>query len=196
MRTRIPLLASLLTLAPLGAADFVAAGDPPLERLPLTADDIAGVTGLNLYKFRVAMEPATAFSIDISVQDTPDAKPRIVSRYAFTADDDAEAVELRLSFLPMDDSLRGVLLSQDEEVTYRINGTNCSPSGLATVIALPLREIPGTRETLMAMNAEVSSELSDENEVCLIAVLASPEGEPPSTRKSYPRAKVSVRLNE
>ena len=48
------------------------------------------------------------------------------------------------------------------------------------------------RKTLIPMTAVRSSKLSDKNEICLIAILATDDGEPASMQKSYPRAKVSV----
>lgn len=167
-----------------------------LKRLPLTAGDISSVTGLNIYKFRVAMKPGTPFEVAISVQDARDAEPRFLNRQSFASDEDAQAVDLRLSFLPRDNKLRGVLLSQDDEVDYRIDCQACSPSGTATIISLPLHEIPGTRKTLIPMTAKRSHNLSDENETCLIAIIASQEGQSVSMQECFPRAKVSVRLTE
>ncbi len=185
-----------ILIALLGSTVFGVAAEPPLARLPLTASDISSVTGLNIYKFRVPMKPATEFEIIISVQDTPDAKVRFFDRQSFTSDDDADAVDLLLSFLPRDNSLRGVLLSQEEDVAYRVDCPNCSPSGIATNISLPLRDIPGTRKTLIPMTAKQSLALSDENEICLIAILASQDGKPVSTQKSYPRATVSLLITD
>ena len=188
------LLGLLAVAVPAGATR---AGEPQsLERLPVTAEDLAGVLGLNIYKFRVAMRPETEFDVVVSVQAAPDAAPRILSRHSFTSPAGADAVDLRLSFLPRDDTARGVLLTQDEEAVYRISCPDCSPGGIVTIIPLPLRDVPGTRKTLMPVNARLSAELSGENETCLVAILASASGEPPSARKSYPRAKISVKFKE
>lgn len=162
------------------------------QKLPLTANDIAGVTGLNIYKYRIAMQPGTRFDVAVSVQDAPDAKPRFVSRNEFTSDDDVDGVDLLLSFLSRDNTLRGVLLSQDEEISYRVDCPRCSPAGIATNISLPLNDVPGTRKTLMLVTADQSAKLTGENEICLIAILATQDGKPASIQKSYPRAKVSI----
>lgn len=176
---------------------LVCADDPwRLERLPLTAADISSVTGLNVYKYRIAIKPGTKFDVVVSVLDSPTSKPRFLNRQAFTSDDDVNSVELLLSFLPKDNTLRGVLLSQDEEVAYRIDCPSCSPSGIATNISLPLSNVRGTQKTLIPLTMDRSIEISDENEICLIAILASKDGKPVSLQQSYPRAKVSVVLSD
>ena len=163
-----------------------------LERLPLSANDISSVTGLNIYKFRVGMKPGTKFDVTVSVLDAPDAKPRLMSRQTFRSNDDVTEPDLLLSFLSRDNSLRGVLLSQDEEIVYRVECPQCSPTGIATIISLPLSDIPGTRKTLIPMTADQSAKLSDTNEVCLIAILAADDGKAVSMQRSYPRAKISL----
>lgn len=165
-----------------------------LEKLSVTASDLASVTGLNIYKYRIAIKPGTKFDVAISVLDSPDSKPRFLNRQTFTSDNDVDTVDLLLSFLPRDNTLRGVLLSQDEDVEYRIDCPRCSPSGIATNISLPLSNVRGTRKTLIPLTMDRSLEISDENEICLIAILAKEDGKPASMQKSYPRAKVSVVL--
>ena len=191
-------LMSILFFAalPFAVSDRLTRADEPikLEKLPLTASDISSVTGLNIYKYRIAINPGTKFDIAVSVIDSPNSKPQFLNLQTFTSDDDVDAVDLLLSFLPRDNTLRGVLLSQDEEVAYRIDCPQCSPSGIATNISLPLSDVRGTRKTLIPMTMDRSIEISDENEICLIAILASEDGEPASMQKSYPRAKVSVVL--
>jgi hypothetical protein len=183
-----------LASLPFAAAGGLAGADEPvkLERPSLTANDIAGVTGLNIYKYRITMKPSTKFDVVISVLDAPDAKPRILRRNAFTSKNDKDVVELLLSFLPRDNTLRGVLLSQDEEINYRIDSQDCSPTGIATIISLPLSDIRGTRKTLIPMTANVSAEHSGDSEVCLIAILADEDGKMDAMQERYPRAKVSV----
>ena len=177
------------------SGDLARADEPvKLENLPLTASDISSVTGLNIYKYRIAMKPGTKFDVAVSVIDSPNSKPRFLNRQTFTSDDDVDAVELLLSFLPRDNTLRGVLLSQDEEVEYRIDCPQCSPAGIATNISLPLSNVRGTQKTLIPLTRDRSKEISDENEICLIAILASEDMKPASMQKSYPRAKVSVML--
>lgn len=186
----------LIASLPFAYSGVLARADEParLEKLPLTASDISSVTGLNIYKYRIAIKPGTKFDVTVSVIETPSSKPRFLNRQTFTSDDDVDAVDLLLSFLPRDNTLRGVLLSQDEEVAYRIDCPQCSPSGIATNISLPLSNVRGTRKTLIPMTMDRSSEFSDENEICLIAILSSEDGKPASMQKSYPRAKVSVVL--
>ena len=162
----------------------------------MTAGDITGVTGLNIYKFRIPMKPDTKFDIAISVQDAPGERPRYVSRHSLTSHADANAVDLLLSFLPHDERIRGVLLSQDEEINYRVECPECSPSGFGTVISLPLNELRGTHKTLVPMTSRLSSKLSSEDEICLIAILASDPGQSLSTKEIFPRAKVSVQFTE
>jgi len=185
-----------IALAAVLASTNVTNADEPsrLELLPLTASDISSVTGLNVYKYRIAIKPGTKFDVAVSVLDAPNSKPRFLNRQTFTSGDDVDAVDLLLSFLPRDNTLRGVLLSQDEEVAYRIDCQKCSPPGIAANIPLPLSNVRGTRKTLIPMTMDRSIEISAENEICLIAILASEEGKPASMQKSYPRAKVSVVL--
>lgn len=193
MRTHCMTMLCIVSLTVAASVGLAMADEPKkLEELSLTAKDIAGVTGLNIYKYRITMKPGTKFDVVVCVVDAPDARPRTLSRNVFTSDDDVEAVDLLLSFLPRDNTLRGVLLSQDDEISYRIDSPQCSPTGIATNISLPLSEIRGTRKTLIPMTADRSAELSDESEVCLIAILATEDGKPASMQKSYPRAKVSV----
>lgn len=167
-----------------------------LKRLPLNARDLVSVAGLNIYKYRVPMKPGTTFEIVVSEQDAVDEDPRLLSRQSFTSHADSETVDLLLSFLPRDETLRGVLLSQDEEVEYRVDCPSCSPSGMATNISLPLQEIPGKQKTLIPMTGKRSRKLSKENEICLIAIVVSQEGRPISLKKSFPRAQVSVKITE
>ncbi|EMI46048.1 hypothetical protein [Rhodopirellula sp. SWK7] len=186
-------VACLGLIVALGTTGVVNADETSrLERLPLTADDISSVIGLNIYKFRIAMDSRTEFQIAVSVQNAADAKSRFLNRQTFTSDEGTKAVDLLLSFLPRDDTVRGVLLSQDEEIEYRVRCSRCYPSGITTIISLPLSEIPGTQKTLIPMTADRSEKLSGEHETCLIAILASEAGNPVSMQNSYPRAKISV----
>jgi hypothetical protein len=188
-------ISCIALMAILATTNLTNADEPSrLEQLPLTAADISGVTGLNIYKYRIALKPGTKFDVAVSVLDAPNSKPRFLNRQTFTSGGDVDAVDLLLSFLPRDNTLRGVLLSQDEEVAYRIDCPQCSPSGIATNISLPLSNVRGTRKTLIPMTTDRSIETSEENEICLIAILASEDGKPASMQKSYPRAKVSVVL--
>ena len=193
-----PQMLSTLTLALFSlvvSGGFVRADEPvKIEELPLTASDISSVTGLNIYKYRIAIKRGSKFDVAIFVLDSPNSKPRFLNRQTFTSDDDVDAVDLLLSFLPRDNTLRGVLLSQDEEVAYRIDCPRCFPSGVATNISLPLSDVRGTEKSLVSLTMDRSKEISGENEICLIAILASQEGKPASMRKSYPRAHVSVML--
>lgn len=186
----------LVASLPFTYSNGLARADEParLEKLPLTASDISSVTGLNIYKYRIAIKPGTKFDVAISVLDSPDSKPRFLNRQTFTSDNDVDTVDLLLSFLPRDNTLRGVLLSQDEDVEYRIDCPRCSPSGIVTNISLPLSNVRSTRKVLIPLTMDSSLEISDENEISLIAILAKEDGKPASMQKSYPRAKVSVVL--
>lgn len=186
-------LVTLLTLLP-AYSGFCEEVPGPVKCLPLTAEDIADVTGLNIYKFRVAVEPGAAFELVIAEQDAADEVPRLLARSSFTSYSDANSIDLRLSFLPRDNALRGVLLSQDEDIEYRVDCEHCSPSGLATNIPLPLRDLPGTQKTLFPKPGKITQELSTEDEICLITILASENGRPASLETSYPRAIVSVKF--
>lgn len=187
-------LVTLLTLFALLLSNGVLLAEEPgtIQRLPLSAGDIASVTGLNIYKFRIAMNPGAKFDVAVSVQNDAASEPRSLERHSFTSDDDTDRVDLLLSFLSRDDKLRGVLLSQEKEVVYRVDCSGCSPPGIATIISLPLNEIPGTQKTLIPMTAERSAVFSDENEVCLIAIVASKAGKPVTMTESFPRAKISI----
>lgn len=197
MQTCVKPIGLLVLLAALSSSPSLRADEPlQLERLPLAAEDISGVLGLNIYKFRIPVKPSTQFKLVVSVQDTADDEPRVINRNSFTSSDDAQTVDLLLSFLPRDNTLRGVLLSQDEEVSYRVDCSQCDPSGISTIISLPLNDVRGTEKTLIPMTKERSATLSDENEICLIAILASKDGKPASMQESYPRAKVSVTFSE
>lgn len=187
----------LLALFALSVSNRVLVADEPspIQRLPLSAGDITSVTGLNIYKYRIAMEPGTKFEVAVSVQNDADSKPRFLHRHSFVSDTGTDGVDLLLAFLPRDEKLRGVLPSQDEEVEYRVDCSGCSPRGIGTIMSLPLNEIPGTHKTLIPMAAERFGDLPDENEVCLIAIIASKPGKPVPTNEAFPRAKISVRFN-
>src|SRR3990172_9951551 len=69
-----------------------------LQRLRLDADDLADVTGLNVYKFQVDMPKGQRFWLVLREFREKDREPRVLHRYSFRKDDEAPVV-LRLAFL-------------------------------------------------------------------------------------------------
>ncbi len=67
------------------------------------------------------MKPGKKFDVAVSVLDAPNSKPRFLSTKPLLPTMTSMLLICLLSFLPRDNTLRGVLLSQDEEVAYRID---------------------------------------------------------------------------
>ncbi len=119
----------------------------PFQRTPLSADDLAAVTGLNVYKFRLEMPKGERFTVMVREFPAKDAEAKVLQSQNLEKTRDGPMI-LRVSFLRLDRKLDGVLLKQEERAEYGVECEACDPSGFFTVIQNPLFQVPGTEKIL------------------------------------------------
>ena len=157
------------------AAAIPGAGPRPggdFQHLKLEADDLAQVTGVNVYKFRVAMPRGQRFRVALREVRAEGAEPRVLHQQPFVKGSD-EPVTVRVGFLRADRKLAGFLLSEEKEAEYRVDCSGCTPGGFATVVPLPLADVPPTGKTLMVSGSQEMAAAPGLKGVRLLAVAAS-----------------------
>ena len=192
---RTYIAAGTLAFAPLLAIVYAAERRVviPFQKVSVNTDELIGATGLNIYKFQVDMPKGQGFRVILRSLESRDSGARELHSWAFTKDGDAPTT-LLVSFLRRDGKLGGVLLSQEEEAEYRLDCPGCTPSGIATIVPLPLA---GTNKTLFVHRSDKDNEHFDGlDETRLITVVRSELGEPAPPPTSYPRVELVVQREQ
>lgn len=169
----------------------------PFQRAKLDADDLAEVTGLNLYKFRLDLPKGQRFKVVLRELRSADEKPRVPFWFAFQHDTD-KPLELRVAFIRADRKLAGFLLGTEKEAEFRLDCPGCSPSGVGTIIERPLLDLPPTQRTLFVHRSEKDNEqqwkLKDTRLITLVGREKADEGKPAPPPTGFPRAELVVEL--
>jgi hypothetical protein len=163
--------------------------DISFQYLKLDANDLAEVTGVNIYKFQVAMPKGQKFRIVFREVDAKEARPRVLHQMSLVKESDTP-VTLRVGFMRSDRKLASFLLSEEKEAEYRVDCSGCSPSGYATIVPLPLANIPLTDKTLMVSASDKQAKEMGKG-TALIRVVARDivKGGMPT---SFPRAELVI----
>ncbi len=172
------------------------AGPKPFEKLNLSADDLIAATGLNIYKFRVHVPDGKKFRVVLRERSDKDAPAKVIHQYAFQKDEKATLVVMRVSFLRRDRKLAGVLLSQEDEAEYRIDCSDCSPGGIATIVSLPLGHVRPTEKVLFVHRSQKDMQEWGVNEQRLMTIVASEPGKPASPPTTFPRAELVIEKDD
>src|SRR5262249_37501393 len=118
------------------------------RKLNLNADDIADVTGVNIYKFKVNIAKGQKFRVLIREFNEKGAEPRILFRHGGFRNQTKEETVVGISFTRRDGKFEGVLLYQEKDALFRFNCEGCCPGGIATFVPIPLADVPGTEKLL------------------------------------------------
>jgi RNA polymerase sigma factor (sigma-70 family) len=125
----------------------------PFRLMPRTADDLAEVTGLNVYKYRLDLPKGQRFRILWEAFPKKGAPERWLWHHDFEKKEEGPLV-LRVSFLRRDRKMQGVLLSQEKEAEFRLDCPGCHPPGLATIVSKPLADSPQDGQLLVVFESE------------------------------------------
>jgi hypothetical protein len=166
-------------------------GSIPFQMVGLSADDLVEATGLNLYKYQVDMPKGQRFRVVIRDRESEDAPARVLFTFPFQKSEDGPTT-FRVSFLRRDHALHGVLLSEEKDAEFRFDGPGCTPSGIVTIVPLPLSGIEGTRKTCFVHKSDKDNERDGLKEMRLISIVASEPGKPAPPPTSYPRAELVI----
>ncbi|HTN04805.1 MAG TPA: hypothetical protein VL132_23155 [Planctomycetaceae bacterium] len=161
-----------------------------LERLPIDADDLVSATGLNIYKFQTQLPKDQKFEVVLREIEAKDHTPRVLHRFPFRHGAEGPVI-LRASFLRRDRKLEGVLLNGGQEAEYRLELPDCSPSGIATIVAVPLAGLAPTQKTLFVHGSTRDQSHLEPGEIGLLTLVASEPGKPASMN-AYPRAELLI----
>jgi RNA polymerase sigma factor (sigma-70 family) len=160
------------------------------HKVALGTDDLVDATGLDIYKFQIDLKKGQRFRVVLRVlesKDTP-ARQRVAHEFQKTGDG---ATTIRVSFLRTDRKLQGFLLSNEAQAEYRLGCSECTPTGLATIVENPLGDRDPTRRSLAINESEIANKRNGIDDTQLISVFAS-EGGRPADPSAYPRAELIV----
>jgi hypothetical protein len=168
-----------------------AEGGQRFQKLKLDADDLADITGVNIYKFQLNIAKGERFRVVLREVKEKDAEPRVLHQFPFVKESDAPTI-IRVGFLRMDRKLAGFLLSEEKQAEYRVDCSGCSPGGFATIVPLPLADVPPTRKTLYVSQSDTDAKRTGMKGMQLITVVASEPGQPAALPTTFPHATLVV----
>jgi RNA polymerase sigma factor (sigma-70 family) len=161
--------------------------DKSFQKLKLDADDLAEVTGVNIYKFQVNIPKGQRFRVVLREVKEKDAEPHVLHQYSFLKET-ADPLVIQVAFLRRDQKLAGALLSGEKDAEYRVVCAGCSPSGIVTIVPIPLADVPPTRKTLFVLQSDKQAQQIGLKGMQLITLVASEPGKPAPPPTSAPRA--------
>jgi RNA polymerase sigma factor (sigma-70 family) len=139
-------------------------------------DELVNHTGLNIYKFVANIPKGKRFRVVWRQMNTPGGN-RVLYIYPLQKKTDAPTTIL-VSFLRRDGKLGSVLLSDDDEAQFRLDCSGCDPSGIATIVPLPMAGREITQKTLIVHKTDQQNGLPKVKGMRLITLLASEPGKP------------------
>ncbi len=139
-------MAASATIPPALAEDEL-----PVKRAAVDFTDIADLTGLDVYKYEVELKRGDKVRATLEEQRELGAKPSNHLNVEATASRDGTAV-LSVAFLRQDRKLASVLLSNEEEMTFRITWSGVASRGLNGIIEPPLHDVPLSQKSLQVHN--------------------------------------------
>jgi hypothetical protein len=165
--------------------------DQEFHRLKLDADDLAEVTGVNVYKFQVAMPKGQHFRVVLREVREEGAEPRVLHQFSFVKESELPTT-VRVGFLGSDRKLAGFLLSEEKQAEYRVDCPGCSPPGIATVLSQPLGNVPITRKMLFVSGSDKQAREMGLKGLQLITVVDREPGKAVQTATGTPRAELVI----
>src|SRR5262249_2693827 len=131
------------------------AGKPPFgfTRLALDANDLADAYSLNVYMFRVEIPKGQQFHVVLRELDAEDAAPRELKRFSFRQEDKDGPTALRVELRRVDGA-GGVLLTEQKQAGFRVSCPYCQPTGMASVVPVPLSGVKLTERTLIVHQSD------------------------------------------
>lgn len=159
-----------------------------IQKLKLDADDLADITGVNVYKFQINMPKGQRFRVVLRELKTADAQPRGLHQFSFQKESDAP-ITLRVGFLRADRKLASFLLSEETQAEYRVDCSGCSPGGFATIVPQLLAQVPPVQKLLLIGQYDKHVKQIGPKGVPLISIVVNEQG---SSATSFPRAELVV----
>jgi hypothetical protein len=160
------------------------------QKVALGTDDLVEAAGLDIYKFQVGLAKGQRFRVVLQVLETKETPARVLSAHEFQKTGDGAAI-IRVSFLRTDRKLQGFLLSNEAQAEYRLDCSECTPGGFATIVKNPLGDQVPTRRSLAINKSDKSNKRNGINETQLISLFASEVGRP-GDPSAYPRAELVI----
>lgn len=181
------------------AAPKKAKPTPSIQKVNVSAQDLADVLSLNVYKFRMDLPKGQKFRLLIREFSIKGAVPKQHSAYDIEKSSDKPAT-LRVAFI-RDDRLTGsAIFSRDEWMQYRVESTGCKPHPVGTMVHVPLVYLEPTRKTLIRSyeSSEREKLRKTRKEIRLLTVVKSEPGKPsPSdTTTTFPRWELVIQLKK
>jgi hypothetical protein len=162
------------------------------QRIGLSADDLADVTGLDVYKFRVDLTKGRRFHVVLRVRQDEMSPTRELVGIPFQSKSDGPT-NVCVSFLRTDGKLQGFLLSTEPRAQYRVNCSGGATGGFVIVIENPLGDIAPELRGLLAHQSNERNAHGGLKETRLITVAAQkPGGGRGLDMSGYPRAEVVI----
>jgi RNA polymerase sigma factor (sigma-70 family) len=149
---------------------------PSFRQESVGVDELVNHTGLNIYKFVANIPKGKRFRVVWRQVNTPGGD-RVLYIYPLQKKTDAPTTIL-VSFLRRDGKLGGVLLSDDDGAQFRLDCSGCDPSGIATIVPLPMAGREITQKTLIVHKTDQQNGLPKVKGMRLITLLASEPGKP------------------
>jgi len=157
--------------------------------LALDANDLADALSLNIYKFKIDIAKGQKFNVILRERDDKDAEPRELKRFSFQRDEGEGPTILRVDFTRKDGMIGGVLLTEEKEAVFRVTCPDCTPTGIVSIVPVPLSEAKPTEKILMVHQSDKFNEQQGLKETRLMTIIVKAKNTGPM---NYPRAELVV----
>jgi hypothetical protein len=176
---------------PPAGGDAATAGEPAVRfnLLSLDANDLADANGLNIYKFKLEVPKGRPFHVVLRELDSKDGPPRELRRFTFRRGEREGPTTLRVDFTRRDGAVGGVLLTEQKDAVFRISCPDCTPTGLATIVPVPLSGVKLTERILLVHQSDMDNTRWGVKEARLLTVVRNVRSSSPT---DYPRAELLV----
>lgn len=199
MNKRLTVLAAglmgLLALTPIiiGAdTPKVVKDTPTLEKLEIDMSDLLSVTFLNIYKYHLVLPQSSRFHVILREQHSAESPPRILSDDVFHVGNKND-LNLRISFLSLEDRFSGVLLSDEKQAEFRIAIDGTTEPEVVRIVPVPLADVD---RTYLVMAAHIDTQhpkwASQDGAIQLLAIFPSTPANQHVADRGYPRAELVV----
>jgi len=184
------ILVSVVVVGSFVARAVVSNGAIPFQRLDLNVTDLVAAAHLNIYKYRLRLQPGQRFKVILREQRSADAGPRILFEHSFVRDDAPDAT-MRISFLRRDNKFAGVLLSGEKDAHLDIWCEGCTSNGLGTIVPVPLSDIR-TGIVLRSHHSESHRIKAENGEAQLLSLFPSTSRAAETSNPNFPRAELVI----
>lgn len=160
------------------------------EKLNLNVTDLVAVANLNIYKYKLRLQPGQRFNVILREQRSAETDPRVLFEHSFERDNAPEAI-MRFSFLRRDDKFAGVLLSGQREAELDISCDGCTSNGLGTIVPVPLSDLRGG--IVLRSHHNESHQINANNgETQLLSLFPSTSRAKETGNPHFPRAELVI----